>query len=121
MTAEVHPRYPFVGFSACQNARKAAAKAERELDKNAVAVWAFIASEASRGKGAIGIAWDRCISLRQNSDERHRCMHSSPFYGEIRPGELVTRRGVILFSDTAQEVASRFRDEAVKPYLGCPV
>jgi hypothetical protein len=82
---------------------------------------AFIASEASRGKGAIGIAWDQSISLRQNSDDHHRCMHSSPFYGDIRPGELVTRRGVILFGDTAQEVAERFKSEAVKPYLGAPV
>jgi hypothetical protein len=82
---------------------------------------AFIVSQASRGRGAIGIAWDQSFSLRQNSDEHHRCMHSSPFYGEMRPGQVVTRRGVILFGDTAEDVAKRFKRETVKPYLGAPV
>jgi hypothetical protein len=74
----------------------------------------LIVSEARQGPGAIGIAWDECIGVRQNSDPNHRCMHSSPYFGDMQPGQTVTRRGVILFGDTAREIEKRFRRENMK-------
>jgi len=81
---------------------------------------ALIVSEAKPGPGAIGIAWDACIGVRQNSDPSHRCMHSSPYFGHIQPGQSVTRRGVILFGETARRIEARFRRENLKPYPGLP-
>jgi len=81
---------------------------------------ALIVSEARQGPGAIGIAWDRCIGVRQNSDPTHRCMHSSPYFGEIQPGQTGTCRGVIFFDDTARKIADRCRRESLRPYTGLP-
>jgi hypothetical protein len=81
---------------------------------------ALIVSEAREGSGAIGIAWDRCVGVRQNSDPSHRCMHSSPYFGEIQPGQTVSGRGAIFFDDTARKIADRFRRESFKPYTGLP-
>ena len=71
----------------------------------------WIASRANTGSGAIGIAWEQCIGLRQNSNPSHRCMHSSPWFGDMQPGQAVTRRGVILFGATIEELAKRFQEE----------
>lgn len=81
---------------------------------------ALVTSESREGKGAIGIAWDQCLGVRQNSDPSHHCMHSSPYYGEIKPNQTVTRRGVILFGDTIQDVVKQFKHEKISPYLGPP-
>ena len=70
----------------------------------------WIASRASTGGGAIGIAWEQCIGVRQNSDPSHRCMHSSPYFGDMQPGEAITRHGVILFGDTVEELVGPFSE-----------
>jgi hypothetical protein len=72
---------------------------------------ALIVSEAAEGRGAIGIAWERCIGVRQNSDASHRCMHSSPRFGDLKPGESRTRRGVIWLGDTRADVVREFEKE----------
>ena len=81
---------------------------------------ALIVSQAFEGKGAIGIAWDQCLGVRQNSDASHHCMHSSPYYGQMQPGQSVTRRGVILFGDKVEDVVEQFQQEKLQPYLGPP-
>jgi hypothetical protein len=73
----------------------------------------WIASRAATGSGAIGIAWEHCIGVRQNSDPSHRCMHSSPCFGDMQPGEAITRRGIILFGATVEELAERFQEEGL--------
>jgi hypothetical protein len=80
----------------------------------------LVLSQAVDGRGAIGVAWDYSYSVRQNSDERHRCMHSSPYFGEIQPGQTVTRRGVIWFGDNVQTIERKYRHEKLKPYSGPP-
>ena len=77
---------------------------------------ALIVSGAREGKGAIGVAWDNCLGLRQNSDSSHRCMHSSPYFGDLKPGEAATRRGVIIFGDTVPEVVATFRGRSFRVY-----
>jgi hypothetical protein len=80
----------------------------------------WIASRAATGKGAIGIVWENCMGLRQSSDSGHRCMHSSPYFGDLKPGEALTRRGVILFGDELSGVIERLQKERMSLYTAGP-
>ena len=80
----------------------------------------LVVSQAKDGPGAIGILWDHCVGVRQNSDASHHCMHSSPYFGDIRPGQTVTRRGLILFSDSAEDVLRKAKGQRLKPYRSPP-
>jgi hypothetical protein len=76
---------------------------------DAVPTEALVVSKPFSGIGAVGIAWDRCPGIRQNSDASHRCMHSSSWFGDLLPRESITRRGALLFGDTIDEVVSAYR------------
>ncbi len=80
----------------------------------------WIASRAGSGGGAIGIAWEECTGVRQNSDPSHRCMHSSPYFGDMKPGQSITRRGVILFGGSVEDLAGRFQREGLTMHAGAP-
>jgi hypothetical protein len=80
----------------------------------------WIVSKAATGPGAIGIAWEQCFALRQSSDAGHRCMHSSPYFGDLKPGESMTRLGVIVFGDTIDEVIGRLQKERLSIYSKSP-
>ena len=67
----------------------------------------FIAVAAKDGEGAVGIGYEHAFKLMQNSDD-HRCIHSSPLFGTLQPGERKTRRGVILFGRSVPELFERF-------------
>jgi hypothetical protein len=64
---------------------------------------ALIGTIAGDGRGAVGIAFDQAFTLSQNSDS-HYCIHSSPLFGEVRPRQNVTRRGVVLFAPDIQRL-----------------
>ena len=80
----------------------------------------WIVSKAVTGLGAIGIAWQHCFALRQSSDAAHRCMHSSPYFGDLPPGGSLTRRGVILFGDTIEDVINGLEKERFSMYANPP-
>ncbi len=75
----------------------------------------FIGCEASDGSGAIGIGYRHAMHLLQNSDDEHHCLHSGPLFGTLKPGEKRTRRGVILFGRTVEELFSRFETLGYPP------
>lgn len=81
---------------------------------------ALVVSRAREGKGAIGIAWDNCLGVRQNSDASHRCMHSSPYSGDLKPGESATLKGDILFADSVEEIVEQFRRKSYRIYSPGP-
>jgi hypothetical protein len=81
---------------------------------------ALIVSRAGQGSGAVGIAWDHCMGLRQNSDAGHRCMHSSPYFGDLRPGATITRRGVLFWGDTVEKIVEEFKRESFKLHTDPP-
>jgi hypothetical protein len=68
----------------------------------------LIANRSRNGAGAVGIGFDQALLIIQNSDASHRCMHSGPSFGSLRPGEKRLRRGVILFGDSVSDVFRRF-------------
>ena len=45
----------------------------------------------------------------------HHCMHSAPFFGDLAPGEVRVRRGVILFGSSAEELFRRFAKLGYRP------
>ena len=87
---------------------------------SAIPVEALIVSEPVSGLGAVGIAWENCPGLRQSSDDAHRCMHSSSFFGNLAPGGTITRHGMLLFGDTKEAVVAAYRKLSYRMYLGAP-
>ena len=75
---------------------------------------ALVATEASDGRGAVGIGYEHSIGLMQNSDSHH-CMHSIPLFGDLAPGEARERRGVILFGSSVEELFERFEKLGYRP------
>lgn len=79
----------------------------------------FIAVAAKDGKGAVGIGFDHAFKLMQNSDQ-HRCIHSGPLFGTLKPGEKKVREGVILFGKSVQEIFERFQSLGFRPDPAMP-
>jgi len=47
-------------------------------------------------------------------------MHSTPYFGDMQPGEAITRRGVLLFGATVEELADRFQKEGLTIHTAPP-
>ena len=75
----------------------------------------FIAALDSEGRGAIGIGFDHSMGLLQNSDSEHHCMHSTPFFGTLGPGQTAQRKGVILLGADVRELFDRFQALGDRP------
>jgi len=56
------------------------------------------------GDKALVIGYERSRSGSQNADDHH-CLHSRPYFGDIAPGESVTRRGYVVFGDDIDKIA----------------
>ncbi len=55
------------------------------------------------------IGYEHSVSGLHNGSERH-CLHSRPEYGDIEPGQSVSRTGYILFGDDLESLADRLRE-----------
>ncbi len=55
------------------------------------------------GSRAVAFGYENSRAASQNADNHH-CLHSHPFFGDIGPGETVTRQGLILFGDNAERL-----------------
>ena len=80
----------------------------------------LIVSQPARGLGAIGIAWENCSGLRQNSDSSHHCMHSSSYFGDLMPGATITRHGTLFFGDSIDEVVGAYSKQKFGLYKKPP-
>lgn len=52
----------------------------------------------------IGMAWDNAMAVYHNNDDSHRCLHSTPYLGDIPAGEHKTVTGWILFQEAPASV-----------------
>lgn len=68
----------------------------------------LVLREAEDG-GVIAIAYENAFRVSVNSDEHHHCIHSSPYFGDLAPGQTRVRRGVILFGTDRKEVLRRLK------------
>lgn len=55
----------------------------------------WIATTSVSGAWTVGFYWERAAELFQNSDAGNRCIHSSPAFGDLSPGQTATVRGGI--------------------------
>lgn len=59
---------------------------------------------------AIALGYECATSALQNADGHH-CLHSRPHFGDIEPGQSVTRHGCILFGSDFPALAKRLGDQ----------
>ena len=57
------------------------------------------------GAKALAIGYENARTGSQNADAHH-CLHSRPHFGDIAPGESVTRRGYVVFGDDIEKIAA---------------
>jgi hypothetical protein len=65
---------------------------------------AMVGAVSRDGRRAVVLGYEQARDAMQNADNHH-CLHSGPQFGELRPGQSVTRRGWILFGDDIHELA----------------
>ena len=77
---------------------------------------AILGAISRDGTRSLVIGYDAATSGLANSDGHH-CLHSSPFFGDIAPGESVRRVGYVLFGSDIHEIATALRSRLtrVKP------
>lgn len=63
------------------------------------------------GEKALAIGYESSRSGLQNADDHH-CLHSRPDFGDIAPGESVSRRGYVVFGNDIEKIAA-----ALKPRI----
>jgi hypothetical protein len=56
----------------------------------------------------IGLAWDRVAYLWTNFSN---CIHNSPMFGDLGPGERSTRYGKVYISEDLESLAARYRQD----------
>jgi len=56
----------------------------------------------------IGFAWDRVAYLWSNTTN---CIHCEALFGDVAPGQSVTRRGKIYVADTAEDLLERYHED----------
>ena len=57
------------------------------------------------GQRAVVLGYEQSTEALANADEGHHCLHSGPCFGDLLPGQSVTRRGWILFGDDVHTLA----------------
>lgn len=58
----------------------------------------LILTQSLAGDEVVAFWFDPASELFQNSEERNMCIHSDPIFGDLKPGQAVTRQGqVIIF------------------------
>jgi len=57
------------------------------------------------GQRAVVIGYEHATEAMQNADDHH-CLHSTPWFGNLLPGQRVKRRGWILFGDDIHKLAT---------------
>ncbi len=60
------------------------------------------------GTKAVVIGYEKSSGGLQNADAHH-CLHSIPNFGDLRPGQEVTRHGYILFGDNINKLTERLQ------------
>lgn len=65
----------------------------------------IVGMESVCGSHAVVLGYEGARSASANADEHH-CIHSRPFFGDIAPGQSVTRRGCIQFGSDVHTMAS---------------
>lgn len=60
------------------------------------------------------LGYEGATSASQNADGHH-CLHSRPHFGDIPPGETVTRRGYILFGSELSGLVEKLRARLNNP------
>ena len=63
---------------------------------------------------AIALGYECATSALQNADGHH-CLHSRPHFGDIEPGQSVTRKGCILFGSEFPSLAKRLGKQLTRP------
>ena len=59
---------------------------------------------------AVALGYECATSALQNADGHH-CLHSRPLFGDIAPGQSVTRKGCILFGSEFPALAKRLGEQ----------
>lgn len=68
---------------------------------DAPAIVGAVSRDAAR---AVALGYECARSGLQNADHHH-CLHSRPTFGQIAPGQSITRRGYVLFGDDIDPLA----------------
>ena len=63
---------------------------------------------------AIALGYECATSALQNADGHH-CLHSRPHFGDLAPGQTVTRKGGILFGSEFPSLAKRLGKQLTRP------
>jgi len=72
----------------------------------------FIATVSCSGRHVVGTGWETVHSLGGNDSRMISCIHSNPAFGDVAPGERVTRRGrIYLMCGTAEDALARYRHD----------
>lgn len=71
---------------------------------------AILGAVSHDGSRATALGYECATSALQNADGHH-CLHSRPHFGDIEPGQSVTRRGYILFGNEFPALAKRLGDK----------
>lgn len=69
---------------------------------------AIIGAVSKDATKAIAFGYEHSDSCLANSDEHH-CLHSRPWFGNIQPGERISRKGYIQFGTELQELANSLK------------
>ena len=56
----------------------------------------------------LGFAWDRVAYLWSNTTN---CIHCAVLFGDVAPGQSVTRRGKIYVAETAEDLLGRYHED----------
>jgi hypothetical protein len=60
-----------------------------------------VAMQRSDEKALVGVAFDMARAVSKNYNDSHHCIHSSPYFGDLAPGQSARMRGRIWFLEGA--------------------
>lgn len=69
---------------------------------------AIFGAASGDGTKSLVLGYDGAVSGLANADEHH-CLHSSPFFGDIAPGQSVGRIGCVLFGPDIHQIGGVLR------------
>ena len=69
---------------------------------------AILGATSGDGTKSLVLGYEGAVSASANSDGHH-CLHSAPFFGDIAPGQSVTRIGYVLFGSDIHHIAGVLR------------
>ena len=91
---------------------------ERQIERNCEGMWgrsharidapAILGMISVDGSKAYVLGYQGSASGLANAGGNH-CLHSRPEFGDLAPGQSVTRKGHLLFGDDIQVIAARLR------------